>query len=66
VELPRFNSVHYFFFKHQVLDVTCRYHHALVSREAFSLADFKESFNLLVHAAYGLNLTFLVNRARYS
>ena len=56
------NSIQDVFAQHQVLYVGTGDNHALVSGETAMTANIKESFNLFINAANGLDFTKLVNR----
>ncbi len=63
MEFPLGHGLHDFVFEHQVLDVGAWDQHRLLSGKATELADIKESLNLFIDRADGLDLAVLIDRS---
>ena len=62
-ELPRCHGIDDIIAQHQVFDIGLRNQNALVAAESACQAAIEESFDLIVDAAYGLDLAVLVDRS---
>ena len=62
MELAGGHGLNNFSFEHQVLNIGFGNHHPLMAPKTLGFAYFEKPFDLFVHAADGLNFTFLVDR----
>ncbi len=62
MEVTFFDRVHDFFTQHQVLDIGLGDDHPLAAGQPLGFTDIKIAFDLLVHAADGLDFALLVHR----
>ncbi len=65
VKLPLFNGLHHIRAQHQISQIGSRYQNTLVSSHSFEAADIKETFDLSVNTANGLDLTILIHGSGY-
>ena len=65
MEFALSHCFYYGFIQHEVLFIAFRYDYALITGQTPGAAELKKALNFFVNTAYGLNLSFLVNRSSY-